>query len=71
MKASLSITPMRGATHGETLVPESPILLQPPRFSSADMSFVMAPDLDNVFYPENANADLQQERDKDQISASR
>ena len=26
MKASLSITPMRGATHGETLVPESPIL---------------------------------------------
>ena len=34
--------------------------------SSADMSFVMAPDLDNVFYPENANADLQQERDKDQ-----
>ncbi len=57
MKASLSITPMRGATHGETLVPESPILLQPSRFSSADMSFVMAPDLDNVFYPENANAD--------------
>lgn len=57
MKADLSITPIRGGNPGQPIEPEHEILLQPSKFPSADMSFVMAPDLDNVFYPEGTDAD--------------